>query len=503
MAIEPPQAAVKPTLPLAHIDKISTLRSFNGFKLVHLDLKGAAPKMAYLLKLLPVFKSWGATGLLVEYEDTFPYDGDLSVLKSHYAYSVQEITEFLNEVKNQDLLMVPLVQTFGHMEFVLKHPKYSHLRHVANMSTAIDPNTEGSLPLVNLIVGQIIKMHKAYIRYLHVGGDEVWSLKECAGCKPPSDVYLKHMLPIIDNVVAKQITPILWDDMMRNWKVDDLKKISSRGVEPMVWGYPRHLDHHFPEGMWDRYSQAFPTIWIASAFKGADTASTNFVPIEDRIENHKSWLKIYSKLSDQTVKVNGIALTGWSRYDHYATLCEVLPASLPSLALCLAVLKEGDLSDQTVRSVSEQLGFKSRIIFNFYDIPRDLQNRDEGKFLGHSVYGIVLVLRRAYNALESVEKRIPAWFNHRQTVTSKISIYQLTISLQRIESATKRLTELTKLVKKKFSIFYNDEMTNEWIWDKIRSKLTRAEEMKKYLKEIQNATHQTEQYALKPRIQGR
>lgn len=46
-------------------------------------------------------------------------------------------------------------------------------------------------------------------------------------------------------------------------------------------------------------------------------------------------------------------------------------------------------------------------------------------------------------------------------------------------------------------------MTNEWIWDKIRSKLTRAEEMKKYLKEIWNATHQTEQYALKPRIQGR
>ena len=46
-------------------------------------------------------------------------------------------------------------------------------------------------------------------------------------------------------------------------------------------------------------------------------------------------------------------------------------------------------------------------------------------------------------------------------------------------------------------------MTNEWIWDKIRSKLTRAEEMKKYLKEIRNATHQTEQYAVKPRIQGR
>ena len=34
-------------------------------------------------------------------------------------FSVKEVTGFLNEIKNQGLLMVPLVQTFGHME-VLK-----------------------------------------------------------------------------------------------------------------------------------------------------------------------------------------------------------------------------------------------------------------------------------------------------------------------------------------------------------------------------------------------
>lgn len=31
----------------------------------------------------------------------------------------------------------------------------------------------GSLPLVKLIVDQIIRMHKSYIKYLHIGGDEV------------------------------------------------------------------------------------------------------------------------------------------------------------------------------------------------------------------------------------------------------------------------------------------------------------------------------------------
>ena len=33
-----------------------------------------------------MLKKWGANGLLVEYEDMFPYDQDLSVLKSAYAY---------------------------------------------------------------------------------------------------------------------------------------------------------------------------------------------------------------------------------------------------------------------------------------------------------------------------------------------------------------------------------------------------------------------------------
>lgn len=37
-------------------------------RLVHLDLKGAPPKMSYLKRLLPIFKSLGATGLLLEYE---------------------------------------------------------------------------------------------------------------------------------------------------------------------------------------------------------------------------------------------------------------------------------------------------------------------------------------------------------------------------------------------------------------------------------------------------
>ncbi len=47
--------------------------------LVHIDMKGGPPTLDYLLQLLPLLRSWGATGILVEWEDMFPYTGSLKV----------------------------------------------------------------------------------------------------------------------------------------------------------------------------------------------------------------------------------------------------------------------------------------------------------------------------------------------------------------------------------------------------------------------------------------
>ena len=42
--------------------------------LVHIDMKGGPPRPQYLLQLLPLLKQWGATGLLIEWEDMFPWE---------------------------------------------------------------------------------------------------------------------------------------------------------------------------------------------------------------------------------------------------------------------------------------------------------------------------------------------------------------------------------------------------------------------------------------------
>lgn len=51
--------------------------------------------MAYLKRLLPIFRILGATGLLIEYEDMFPYQEPIEHLSAGNAYSKAEIRELL------------------------------------------------------------------------------------------------------------------------------------------------------------------------------------------------------------------------------------------------------------------------------------------------------------------------------------------------------------------------------------------------------------------------
>uniref|UniRef100_A0A8D0FUD4 Hexosaminidase D n=1 Tax=Strix occidentalis caurina TaxID=311401 RepID=A0A8D0FUD4_STROC len=55
-------------------------------RLVHLDLKGAAPRVSYLEQVFPLLSQLGANGILIEYEDMFPFKGELEILRSPYAY---------------------------------------------------------------------------------------------------------------------------------------------------------------------------------------------------------------------------------------------------------------------------------------------------------------------------------------------------------------------------------------------------------------------------------
>lgn len=57
--------------------------------------------------------------MLIEWEDTFPYSDelvDIGSLKNGLAYTIREIEEILTSAKQHNLTVIPLIQSFGHLE---------------------------------------------------------------------------------------------------------------------------------------------------------------------------------------------------------------------------------------------------------------------------------------------------------------------------------------------------------------------------------------------------
>ena len=450
----------------------SSMEPFRGLKLVHFDLKGAPPKYDYLLEIIKYSKSLGADGLLIEYEDMFPWSGELKLLASPNAYSKEQIEEMLKLAESLKMKVIPLIQTFGHLEFVLKHKEFAKFRADTEIATSVCPINNGSVPLIKTLIDQVVEMHPQ-LEWIHLGGDEVWNLETCKKCvesnMTKSKLYMHHMEPLLMYVLAlnsKKLKAIIWDDMLRDWKPDVLREMSEY-VSPMVWAYVDDLSSYskFPEDMWERYSYSFKEIWLASSFKGALKPWSNFVPIQQHLNNHLSWLKITSMLQSKGTGVKGIALTGWSRFDHYGPLCEVLPAGIPSLALCLKVLTEGKFNDEIHKNVSTLLGFKepfkTKIIFKYYD-------PENATYPGSEVYGLVGTVEKALSGWRDwTSVREKGWIRDKQIQNNFISYFQINQTLVGYGRSLDILNGIKENAAKVLEKYFFEDMVNEWVFEKI------------------------------------
>uniref|UniRef100_A0A4W4ECT5 beta-N-acetylhexosaminidase n=1 Tax=Electrophorus electricus TaxID=8005 RepID=A0A4W4ECT5_ELEEL len=286
-----------------------------------------------VLSIFPLLSSLGADGILVEYEDMFPYEGELQIIRSPFAYSIEEIEEIKTLAKLNKLELIPLVQVFGHLEFVLKHEKYFHLREVAMFPNSLNPLAPGALKLVEEMLIQVLQRHPE-AQWIHVGADEVWDLGESEDSKlwlkeNGGDVgvlFLRHVTAVCLFLAELRsgIKILFWEDMLR--------KMSA-------------VKHSLFVGkLLSKYQEAgFSGMWFASAFKGASEVDQMWTPINHHLQNHLSLLKVIKSIIQYpSITLQGIALTGWQRYRHHTVLCELLPVAIPSLAVCLQTLKYGE-----------------------------------------------------------------------------------------------------------------------------------------------------------------
>ncbi|XP_039282555.1 hexosaminidase D isoform X2 [Nilaparvata lugens] len=460
-----------------------------GQRLMHFDLKGAPPRVSYLKRMMPLAKELGATGVLIEWEDMFPWAGRLAPLAAGNAYSRQDVQEIIDAAVSNGLEVIPLVQTFGHVEFALKHSEFSELREVPESPQALCPSLNTSHDFVHQMIEQVMDMHKN-IRYLHIGCDEVFQMGECVRCRsqPRDTLFLQHVTRVAQFVRTRHpgVTPIIWDDMLRHLPPISLEQYRiGELVEPMVWVYAEDVYRFVPSSVWDKYAAVFARVWAASAFKGAFGETLQVPNAKRHLDNNMRWLQVMQTEAPKfSGGFQGIAITGWQRYDHFAVLCELLPSAIPSLAVTLLATSHGYFN-QSLRpklnsalscgvfvgnSLDNRGSSSSGSFLSLNNDPFLFEQFSRCVFPGHAffrlLYRLSTVEREVAEAVASIRKD-KGWmtdYNVRHNFSSPLRVDELTVDHQRLYHS---VTSLVRGAKDALWEIFDAYTVAEWIEQRI------------------------------------
>ena len=177
----------------------------------------------------------------------------------------------------------------------------------------------------------------------------------------------------------------------------------------------------------------------------------------------------------------GIALTGWSRYDHFLQLCDLLPQAIPSLVFNLQTIQLGELTDEKRADLSRELGCVGTIPWK----PQELNNLNfKCKFPGHEVYEAMIPLNSVF---ESIKESLDFAKKYMSPLATKYNYAHKARSHEVMEKLSMSYAILLQF-KKNFiracKNMYWDETPQEWLEVYF---LPEFDALHNYMKEIRKA----------------
>jgi len=189
-----------------------------------------------------------------------------------------------------------------------------------------------------------------------------------------------------------------------------------------------------------------------------------------------------------------VILTGWQRFDHFGTLCELLPVSIRSLAVNLLTMKDGrDSKDVKIRAAKllqceplvieptmETVGFKFLPVSPFSNC----------EYPGSAISDWVDKLGR-------LKVNITQMFNH-SSVKGWFTPYNIKMSYGHSFFAEKwynksmlymeELEAMGVALKNELAKVYQEETVNEWLYNNVKADMKRLKEMHQNAAEIMSKT---------------
>jgi hexosaminidase len=282
-------------------------------KAFHIDLRIQVMKMPALMELARHLHEEGINTIIMEWEGSYPYNKE-SIISNELAYSRADVKSFIDYCEKLEIDVIPLQQTFGHVEYILRHYRYAELREDPKDFSQVCPSelTKDSVLFTNLIK-DMISLHQS--PYVHIGGDETFLLGHCPKCQKKvaeeglSKLYFDYLKMICDVVVGLGKKPVLWADIAL--KYPEYIQLLPKGTVFVDWNYGWSLDRF---GDHKKLLASGYEVWGAAAIR---SDPDNFYL--------EKWKKHFANISTfipetRNMHYAGIVMTSWSTSGAYSTV---------------------------------------------------------------------------------------------------------------------------------------------------------------------------------------
>ncbi|WP_020615077.1 glycoside hydrolase family 20 zincin-like fold domain-containing protein [Paenibacillus daejeonensis] len=282
-----------------------------ALRCMNYDLRQTHSRPERLISYLSEFARTKINGLLVEYEDKFPFQSYPELVHPKHALTSAQLAELLETAHEYYIEVIPLQQSFGHLEYVLRYDQYKHLRETETSTGELCPSQAASYELVTGLLEEIINRHPD-ARYVHLGCDEVYSLCECPVCIERFDgirerAFIAFLNQLIGFVAARGKTPIFWHDMLDKCPAEELERLDRRSAA-MIWIYNGRNIVRDVSQLTDKFRRLGIQVMGGPSVRSFDWAEhQNYPVLVNRVDNLVQWAEV-----SETLDLDCIVGTNWT-----------------------------------------------------------------------------------------------------------------------------------------------------------------------------------------------
>ena len=343
----------------------------------HLDLRIQVMPMPALKAFAKKLSDEGINTLIMEWEGTYPFEKH-PLIPNRYAYTKTEIVDFVKYCNGLGIDVIPLQQSFGHVEYILRNEKYKDLREDQKDYSQVCPlqTTQDSL-LFSDLYKELASTHTS--KYIHIGGDETYLLGHDERCRKKvaevgkSRLYIDYIRMLCNIVIKMGKRPVMWADIAL--KYPEAINLLPKETILVDWNYGWDMNNF---GEHKKLVESGLEIWGAPSIRSYP--DNYFLTMwEKHFKNIRDFVPFCRQLG-----YKGMVMTSWSTSGGYSPVFEteenitdlyairhVYPISgfnmlLAAYAECLKTDKPLDIDGFITNYAEKQYGFDRQQAIKFW-----------------------------------------------------------------------------------------------------------------------------------------